>query len=268
MHMRGRVRLGIVAVMVVATISLAVSGFAGAAGSSGGNILPAVTTTSPVTGGTLKIVGKRRRRPPRHLLRLLHDHLRDAPHGQPAARVLQGGLHRQGTRARRFPTSPPLHGQPQRPGPTPSTSSRGSMWDTPTGGRQVTSQDEVRGIKRLCNPINGAPPIAYWTENIAGMASYCAAFAEDHGADVTRPRRWPRSTASTRQHHQRAHDAELLDDRLHAAPPVEQLPEHPGHADELARCPSRSTTTCPARSPRKRTSSPTARTRSPRTRRT
>ena len=52
----------------------------------------------------------------------------------------------------------------------------GVMWDTPTGPRQVTSQDEVRGLKRLCNPVQSAPPLPYWTNNIAGMKSYCTGF--------------------------------------------------------------------------------------------
>src|ERR1039458_10145831 len=54
--MNGRLRLGVLAAMVVATITLTVGGFAGAA-SSGGNILPAVGNSTPTTGGTLKIVG-------------------------------------------------------------------------------------------------------------------------------------------------------------------------------------------------------------------
>jgi peptide/nickel transport system substrate-binding protein len=56
------------------------------------------------------------------------------------------------------------------------TIKQGVMWDTPTGPRQVTSTDEENGIKRLCNPVQGAPPIAYWTGSIQGMASYCKAF--------------------------------------------------------------------------------------------
>ena len=30
---------------------------------------------------------------------------------------------------------------------------QGVMWDAPSGARQVTSQDEVLGLKRLCNPV-------------------------------------------------------------------------------------------------------------------
>jgi ABC-type transport system substrate-binding protein len=55
---------------------------------------------------------------------------------------------------------------------------QGVMWDTPTGPRQVTGADEVRGIKRLCNPISPSPVPAYWSNNIAGMAAYCTAFAK------------------------------------------------------------------------------------------
>jgi ABC-type transport system substrate-binding protein len=45
-------------------------------------------------------------------------------------------------------------------------------------GQPVTSQDEVLGLKRLCNPVQAAPPLAYWENNIAGMKSYCAGFAK------------------------------------------------------------------------------------------
>jgi ABC-type transport system substrate-binding protein len=52
----------------------------------------------------------------------------------------------------------------------------GVMWDAPSGPRQVTSYDEVLGIKRLCNPVSPAPPITYWEDNIAGMPAFCQGF--------------------------------------------------------------------------------------------
>ncbi|WP_436501318.1 ABC transporter substrate-binding protein [Actinokineospora sp. HUAS TT18] len=54
---------------------------------------------------------------------------------------------------------------------------RGAKWDAPSGPRQVTAADAVRGIKRLCNPVAGTPAPQYFTETIAGMAEYCQGFA-------------------------------------------------------------------------------------------
>jgi peptide/nickel transport system substrate-binding protein len=52
----------------------------------------------------------------------------------------------------------------------------GVMWDAPSGPRQVTSSDEVLGLKRLCNPVSPAPPLSYWEGNIAGMTAFCTGF--------------------------------------------------------------------------------------------
>jgi peptide/nickel transport system substrate-binding protein len=53
----------------------------------------------------------------------------------------------------------------------------GAMWDT-TPPRQVTAQDEILGMKRLCNPAlpTGAP--GYFEDTIVGMMAYCNAFAK------------------------------------------------------------------------------------------
>jgi ABC-type transport system substrate-binding protein len=53
---------------------------------------------------------------------------------------------------------------------------QGVMWDAPSGPRQITAQDEVLGLKRLCNPVNPAPPLPYWTGNIVGMQAFCGPF--------------------------------------------------------------------------------------------
>ncbi|HEY0448500.1 ABC transporter substrate-binding protein [Actinophytocola sp.] len=53
-----------------------------------------------------------------------------------------------------------------------------ARWNT-TPARPVTAQDFVLGFKRLCNPTQnsvGAP--GYYENTIAGMRSYCAAFAK------------------------------------------------------------------------------------------
>src|SRR5580704_18107851 len=53
----GTLRMAVVAIMAAATLTVAVGGMVAGAASSGGNILPAVGNSKPVTGGTLKIVG-------------------------------------------------------------------------------------------------------------------------------------------------------------------------------------------------------------------
>ncbi|MGH3391320.1 MAG: ABC transporter substrate-binding protein, partial [Actinomadura sp.] len=44
--------------------------------------------------------------------------------------------------------------------------------------RAVTAPDFVRGLKRLCNPAAPSAARGYFTATIAGMARYCAGFAE------------------------------------------------------------------------------------------
>lgn len=51
----------------------------------------------------------------------------------------------------------------------------GAMWNT-NPPRQVTGQDEIRGIMRLCNPYAQAGGIGYYTATIAGMADFCKGF--------------------------------------------------------------------------------------------
>ena len=51
----------------------------------------------------------------------------------------------------------------------------GAMWDT-TPARQVTAQDEVTGLKRLCNPVAPAGALGYYEATIVGFQSYCNAF--------------------------------------------------------------------------------------------
>lgn len=51
----------------------------------------------------------------------------------------------------------------------------GAKWDT-TPPRQVTAQDEIRGLKRLCNPISPTGAPGYFENTIVGMKSYCTTF--------------------------------------------------------------------------------------------
>ena len=55
------------------------------------------------------------------------------------------------------------------------TIKKGAMWDT-SPPRQVTAQDEIRGLKRLCNPISPTGAPGYYEDTIVGMKSYCNAF--------------------------------------------------------------------------------------------
>lgn len=53
----------------------------------------------------------------------------------------------------------------------------GEYWDVAGQKVPIVAADEVRGIKRLCNPVTPAPPLAYWENNIVGMRSYCQGFS-------------------------------------------------------------------------------------------
>lgn len=51
----------------------------------------------------------------------------------------------------------------------------GAMWDT-SPPRQVTAQDEVTAMKRLCNPASPTGAPGYYEDTIVGMQAYCNAF--------------------------------------------------------------------------------------------
>lgn len=51
----------------------------------------------------------------------------------------------------------------------------GVMWNT-TPPRQVTSQDFLLGLKRLCNPVSPVGAPGYYTATISGFSDYCNAF--------------------------------------------------------------------------------------------
>lgn len=53
----------------------------------------------------------------------------------------------------------------------------GSQWDT-TPVRAVTAQDEVRGVKRTCNPVQPFGGIPDFASLIVGYQSYCDGFAK------------------------------------------------------------------------------------------
>ncbi|MER6507139.1 ABC transporter substrate-binding protein [Nonomuraea sp. NPDC001636] len=51
----------------------------------------------------------------------------------------------------------------------------GVQWDTQPP-RPVTAGDFVRGFKRICNPVAGSGAPGYYTSTIKGMAEYCDAY--------------------------------------------------------------------------------------------
>jgi len=192
MHMNRRARLGLIAGTVAATLALTVGGFGGLAGaaSSGQNILPKVTTTTGPSSpsGTLVIVGNGD-----------VDHLDTCCAYYTTTYELMRMVTRQlvsykasyaaGASGTVVPDMATWTVSPNGLSYTFHIK-QGVMWDAPSGARQVTSQDEERGIKRLCNPVSGAPPIQYWSNNIAGMQTYCSAFQKltlptDPTAEVT-----------------------------------------------------------------------------------
>ncbi len=172
--MRGKFRIAVVATMVMATVSLSLGAMMASAASSGGNILPKVGNSAPVTGGTLKIVGSGD-----------VDHLDTCCAYYTTTYEMLRMVSRQLVSYKAgYTTADETQVVPDiatykvsANGLTYTfTIKQGVDWDAPSGPRQVTSTDEENGIKRLCNPIQGAPPIAYWTGSIAGMKSYCTAF--------------------------------------------------------------------------------------------
>jgi len=54
----------------------------------------------------------------------------------------------------------------------------GAQWDAPDGARQIVAEDFVRGLKRLCNPVQSSPLLTYFTDAIKGMDEFCVGFAE------------------------------------------------------------------------------------------
>ena len=51
------------------------------------------------------------------------------------------------------------------------------MWNVDEP-RPVVAEDVVRGVKRMCNPVQGSAARAYYLDTIAGMREFCDGFAE------------------------------------------------------------------------------------------
>lgn len=52
----------------------------------------------------------------------------------------------------------------------------GVMWNAPSGERPVVAEDAIRGLRRMCNPVQGAYPRKYYTDTIVGFEDYCTSF--------------------------------------------------------------------------------------------
>jgi ABC-type transport system substrate-binding protein len=178
-------RLKLVAiVLTVATSALLVAGATAGVAASGGNsgasigernVLPPVTTSRPVYGGTLKILGSGD-----------IDHLDTCCAYYTTTYEVLRALSRQmvsypSKAGASIGTTTPvadIANYTINPSSTVFTFKikQGVDWYTVHGPVQVTSQDEVRGLERLCNPVLPAPPLSYWENNIAGMLSFCSGF--------------------------------------------------------------------------------------------
>ena len=56
----------------------------------------------------------------------------------------------------------------------------GAKWNT-SPAREVTSEDVVLGLKRLCNPVSPVGAPGYYESTIVGMKAYCDGFAKVSG---------------------------------------------------------------------------------------
>jgi ABC-type transport system substrate-binding protein len=61
---------------------------------------------------------------------------------------------------------------------------QGVQWQTPTGARQVTAADAVRGLKMTCNPVVPFGAINYYTDTIDGMQDFCGSFGKVSQTDA------------------------------------------------------------------------------------
>lgn len=48
----------------------------------------------------------------------------------------------------------------------------GVRWNSPTGIRQITARDVVRGLKRLAHPLAPSPGLSYYLSTITGLAEF------------------------------------------------------------------------------------------------
>jgi ABC-type transport system substrate-binding protein len=175
MHHRRRRVLAAAAMTPVLAVTLA-------ACSAGGGGSGAQTSGTPVSGGTLKLLGASD-----------VDHLDPASAYYTTSYTLERAFTRQlfsypastdiaqantpvADAATEVPTK--ANGGISADGKTYTIHIRpGVKWNT-TPARQVTAQDFVLGLKRLCNPVSPVGAPGYYTNTIAGMKQYCDGFAK------------------------------------------------------------------------------------------
>jgi len=180
MAFRGRSRGRAPATLMMLTVTVLTLAACGSAGTSGGS-----TSGSPVLGGTLKLLGSSD-----------VDHLDTASAYYTASYTLERTYARQlfsypastDTTAANTPV-PDLatvipttaNGGVSADGKTFTIHLRsGVKWNT-SPARDVTAQDVVLGLKRLCNPVSPVGAPGYYENTIAGMKSYCDGFAKVAG---------------------------------------------------------------------------------------
>jgi peptide/nickel transport system substrate-binding protein len=174
MHARFRMFFSVAAAVLALAFIAANAGVAGAAGSSEKNIFPPVGNSKPVIGGTLKIVGNG---DVDHLDTCCAYYTTTYEILRMVSRQLVSYKASSSLTSEETPT-PDLATYSISPNGLTYTFTirQGAKWDAPSGPRQITGQDEVNGIKRLCNPVSPSPAINYWQNNIAGMKLYCVGF--------------------------------------------------------------------------------------------
>jgi len=167
----------LLAILAVTAVSLAACG---SGSSTTGNI-----SGSPVTGGTLKLLGSS-----------------DVDHLDPASAYYTAGYTLERTYARQLFSYPAATNTTTANTPVPDVATEmpttanggisadgktytihlrsGVMWNT-SPARAVTAQDFVLGLKRLCNPASPVGAPGYYENTIAGMQAYCDGFAKVAG---------------------------------------------------------------------------------------
>jgi ABC-type transport system substrate-binding protein len=177
----GRAPVAALAMLTVTAVSLAACGN----GSSGGSSSSSNTSGTPVQGGTLKLLGSSD-----------VDHLDTASSYYTATYTLERAFTRQlfsypastdinkantpvADLASELPTK--ANGGISSDGKTYTIHLRAdAQWNT-TPARPVTAQDEVLGLKRLCNPVSPVGAPGYYENTIVGMKAFCDGFAKVSG---------------------------------------------------------------------------------------
>ena len=174
------VALVVAVAMPVLLIAGATAGTAAGGGNSGAgigehNVLPPATTSRPVYGGTLKILGSG---DVDHLDTCCAYYTTTYEALRALSRQLVSYPSKAGTALGTTNPVPDIANFTVNANSTVFTFNikPGVDWYTVHGPVQVTSQDAKRGLERLCNPVLPAPPLSYWENNISGMLSFCSGF--------------------------------------------------------------------------------------------